>query len=176
MWLWLVFCIIQCLVAEIWKLNWTLSYICASILRQMIILILHINSTVFLCRNLPQPQQNSSDTCQLINNSHSVCCFGWHCGLGQHLCGSLRFDSMKRTCMFSKLEVAFCLAKWFCEQLAFSLATDDVWWKETWEKLYFPSVFCEESWRCCMSQWLFGWLLIFWICLSNSQVSRSPKT
>lgn len=50
-----------------------------------------------------------------------MCYFDWQCGLGQHLCGLLRSDSMITTCMFSTLKVAVNLA--FCPLPAISLAT-----------------------------------------------------
>lgn len=64
-------------------------------------------SVCSLFKDLPahSPQQCSSDTCQ-NSYSHFVCYFDWQSGLGQHLCGFLRSDSMITTCMFRTLKVA----------------------------------------------------------------------
>lgn len=115
----LFFLIIQCLVIEIWKVNCTLSYICASILRLLTntILVIHINRNMSVCILTAALQWHPS-----VEQLFPLCVFDRQRGLGQYLCVLLRSDSMITTRMFGTLKVAVSvLARSFCPLSAFFL-------------------------------------------------------
>lgn len=141
LWLWLVFFkyIIQCLVSEIWKMNRTSSFICASILRILTntIVVIQINRNTSLwsyIRTCPQPQavlqwhlsiQKFLPLCvQLWSTKWARSAFLWLTKMWRHD-NNMHVKHTQSSC-FINFSFVF-LAKPFCPLSAFPLATSGSW-------------------------------------------------